>query len=599
MPASSDDNCANPLLLSWVKEWLDLARERNSKGVTTYRNAYNALKVCPLKMSHPCQLQNLKGFGPTLCNRLTEMLKKHCTDNGLPMPQKTMRNPALAALNGEDGDDDDEEGSRPPPARKSRKLKPYVPQYRSGPYGIIMGLAEHNASGMRGLSKMELIDNAQPHCDTSYSTSEQVNGFYTAWNSMKTLINKELVVEKKAGPRKFYVLTDAGFEVARNMKRAIDPNAVTPEPPERSESRTGMDDDDGAPFVDSDQDAPVHAPTRPLKTTQSEFADVIKDVDSTSTPATIPHFRPIRLQPGTFTVQLVLDTREIRAKTDRDYMQEELNKQGVKPIVKALELGDALWVAKCHDSNFLSRAGAEGDEVVLDWIVERKRLDDLIGSIKDGRFHEQKFRLKKSGAKNVVYVVEEFNLDERNRSNYEQSVQSAIATTQVVNGFFVKQTQKMDDTIKYLVRMTNKLKKQYEDKPLYVIPTGVITRQNYLPLLQDLREKNPSLNHYISYPAFSSLASKSEMMTLRDLYLKFLMCTRGVTGEKALEIQKKWRTPHELIKAFEAFGTGEDSKKRKREMVSGATSEQYGRKKIGKPLGAKIAEIWGETAPQA
>ena len=27
--------CANPLLLEWIKEIYDLARERNSKGVTT------------------------------------------------------------------------------------------------------------------------------------------------------------------------------------------------------------------------------------------------------------------------------------------------------------------------------------------------------------------------------------------------------------------------------------------------------------------------------------------------------------------------------------------------------------------------------------
>lgn len=30
------DTCANPLLLGWIKEWLDQARERNSKGVTVY-----------------------------------------------------------------------------------------------------------------------------------------------------------------------------------------------------------------------------------------------------------------------------------------------------------------------------------------------------------------------------------------------------------------------------------------------------------------------------------------------------------------------------------------------------------------------------------
>jgi crossover junction endonuclease MUS81 len=30
------EDCANPLLLGWIKEWLDQARERNSKGVTVY-----------------------------------------------------------------------------------------------------------------------------------------------------------------------------------------------------------------------------------------------------------------------------------------------------------------------------------------------------------------------------------------------------------------------------------------------------------------------------------------------------------------------------------------------------------------------------------
>lgn len=29
-----ENSCANPLLLEWIKEWLDQARERNSKGVT-------------------------------------------------------------------------------------------------------------------------------------------------------------------------------------------------------------------------------------------------------------------------------------------------------------------------------------------------------------------------------------------------------------------------------------------------------------------------------------------------------------------------------------------------------------------------------------
>lgn len=34
----SDERCANPVLLGWVKEWLDFAKERNTKGVTTYES---------------------------------------------------------------------------------------------------------------------------------------------------------------------------------------------------------------------------------------------------------------------------------------------------------------------------------------------------------------------------------------------------------------------------------------------------------------------------------------------------------------------------------------------------------------------------------
>ncbi|EIC07256.1 hypothetical protein OR221_0005, partial [Microbacterium laevaniformans OR221] len=82
------------------------------------------------------------------------------------------------------------------------------------------------------------------------------------------------------------------------------------------------------------------------------------------------------------------------------------------------------------------------------------------------------------------------------------------------------------------------LKELYESKPLKVIPTRVLTTQNYLPLLAQLAEKTPIVNCNITYLAFASLASKSETLTLRDVFLKMLMCTRGVTGEKALEIQR-------------------------------------------------------------
>ena len=298
--------------------------------------------------------------------------------------------------------------------------------------------------------------------------------------------------------------------------------------------------------------------------------------------------------PGSFTVELVLDIREVRTQKDRDYMQEELTKKGVKPIMRPLDLGDVTWVAKCNTPGLLPTHGNDSDLVVLDYICERKRLDDLISSIKDGRFHEQKFRLRRSGVQNVIYLVEEITIDNGYYEKYEEAVQSAMATIQVVEGYFLKQTQKMDDSIRYLAKMTTMLKEQYEKKTLYVIPTEVLTAQNYLPLLTHLRETQPTASHHITYPAFASLASKSDMMTLRDVFLKMLMCTRGVTGEKAIEIQKRWETPYHFVKAFERCGSGEEGKKRKRELVASEMSNLVGRKKIQKAVSQTIAEVWAD-----
>ena len=41
------DDCANPLLLQWVKEWYDAAREQNSKGQFTYVSFAAPLEEAP------------------------------------------------------------------------------------------------------------------------------------------------------------------------------------------------------------------------------------------------------------------------------------------------------------------------------------------------------------------------------------------------------------------------------------------------------------------------------------------------------------------------------------------------------------------------
>ena len=102
---------------------------------------------------------------------------------------------------------------------------------------------------------------------------------------------------------------------------------------------------------------------------------------------TTPHFHPsqaIIFPPSSYTIVLIIDTREIESKSSRDRITESLLSKGVNVETRSLKLGDMCWVAR-HDDGL----GGEEDECILDYVVERKRLDDLCSSIRDGRYTEQ------------------------------------------------------------------------------------------------------------------------------------------------------------------------------------------------------------------
>lgn len=66
-----------------------------------------------------------------------------------------------------------------------------------------------------------------------------------------------------------------------------------------------------------------------------------------------------------------------------DKVISELSSLNVTFEMRRLSVGDFVWI--CRDRN--------GRELMLPYILERKRLDDLSGSIQDGRFHEQKVNI--------------------------------------------------------------------------------------------------------------------------------------------------------------------------------------------------------------
>jgi crossover junction endonuclease MUS81 len=130
--------------------------------------------------------------------------------------------------------------------------------------------------------------------------------------------------------------------------------------------------------------------------------------------------------------------------------------------VVRLSVGDFVWVCREIVQNgpsskrlTISRSAA----LVLPYVVERKRSDDLAHSIKDGRFHEQKFRLRQTGFK-PIYLHEEYGKGDFGLA--DGALQQALANTQMTDGFLIQETKNIKDTCAYLTHMTRHFKDMYE-----------------------------------------------------------------------------------------------------------------------------------------
>jgi crossover junction endonuclease MUS81 len=138
----------------------------------------------------------------------------------------------------------------------------------------------------------------------------------------------------------------------------------------------------------SSADLPVKVRTGPRLSSHIPAATPLMEIDEHPIDeSAIPDFRPDQatiFPAGSYEVVMVLDTREIESKSSRDNFSEAIRSKGINVETRALRLGDVLWIARRRDG-----LGGEEDECVLDYVVERKRLDDLCHSIKDGRYTEQ------------------------------------------------------------------------------------------------------------------------------------------------------------------------------------------------------------------
>ncbi|XP_014204746.1 crossover junction endonuclease MUS81 isoform X2 [Copidosoma floridanum] len=155
-----------------------------------------------------------------------------------------------------------------------------------------------------------------------------------------------------------------------------------------------------------------------------------------------------------FDIVLLVDIQETcgaKIKSQSCHIGTELNNIGISFETRSLKVGDFTWIARCR---------ATSKELILPYIVERKRIDDLSASIIDGRYKEQKFRLKQTGVKNIIYLIESYG------PNHGiipvPSLLQASANLLIQDNFIVKFTRDRKDSMHYLARMTNIITKIYQ-----------------------------------------------------------------------------------------------------------------------------------------
>lgn len=161
--------------------------------------------------------------------------------------------------------------------------------------------------------------------------------------------------------------------------------------------------------------------------------------------------------------QIILPTTNLtlfRAHALDDATLSKLSNLDVVHQVRHLKVGDYVWVARERHS---------GRELVLPYIIERKRMDDFGASIKDGRYREQKFRLKQCGLQTVIYLIESLGNNAYAGLPLSTLYQAAINTL-IHDCFDVKFTNGLNGTVEYLGCLTRLFVKLFKDKTLVSCP---------------------------------------------------------------------------------------------------------------------------------
>ncbi|KFO28395.1 crossover junction endonuclease MUS81 isoform X2 [Fukomys damarensis] len=485
--------CPNPLFVRWLIEWRDEAASRGRRTRFVFQKALRSLRRYPLPLHSGKEAKILQHFGDGLCRMLDERLQQHRASSGDHAPGSPSGEKSPA-----------QDSPMPVSAQpQTGGSSGYWPARNSGARVVLLQLYwQHlDSDGHSFLTKEELLQRCAKKDPRIAPRSSR------PWPALRSLLHRNLVLRTHQPAR--YSLTPEGLELAQKLAESEGLSLLN--------VGTGPEE-----------------PALP----GAALAELGASEGGVQQP-------PLELGPAEYRVLLCVDIGETRGAGHRPEMLRELQRLHVNHVVRKLHIGDFVWVAQ----ETRPRDPARPAELVLDHIVERKRLDDLCSSIIDGRFREQKFRLKRCGLGRQVYLVEEHG-SIHNLSLPESTLLQAVTNTQVIDGFFVKRTADIKESAAYLALLTRGLERLYQGHTLHSRPWGTPGD----PESETRPSPNP-LCSLLTFSDFNSGAMKNKAQSVREVFARQLMQVGGVSGEKAAALVDRYSTPASLLAAYDACAT--------------------------------------------
>lgn len=228
--------------------------------------------------------------------------------------------------------------------------------------------------------------------------------------------------------------------------------------------------------------------------------------------------------------------------------------QNIKVKTETLPIGDVI----IHD---------ETEDRI---IIERKSINDLLASIKDGRYEEQSYRLNgtRHHNHNIIYLIEgdvnskikcnTHKYKTNNEQLQKQTLYSAMFSLNYYKGFSVFRSFSLNETANIICNMTYKLSKNVNKSSFYKWNNPVKDNHVDNPIInqQHTPEDDNETIQNIPIPTDKDYVSvikkiKKDNITPDNIGEIMLCQIPGVSSVTALAIMNKYNTLPNLIKELE------------------------------------------------